>query len=85
MDDLPNTIIDASKQAGTHILVACTGGQETPQLDAILCCQQRGDVLWLWGARTREEARGRGLAQLLLVGYCWGSIYNLDQINIRNA
>ena len=70
-DELPATINAAAAEPGTHILVACSGGQGAP-LDALLCCQQRGDVLWLWGARTREERRGAGLAQLLLVGGCWG-------------
>ncbi|EFN58832.1 hypothetical protein CHLNCDRAFT_140669 [Chlorella variabilis] len=64
-DELPATINAAAAEPGTHILVACSGGQGAP-LDALLCCQQRGDVLWLWGARTREERRGAGLAQLLL-------------------
>ncbi|KAI3436658.1 hypothetical protein D9Q98_006074 [Chlorella vulgaris] len=63
-DDLPTTINAAASQPHTHILtVAASSGAP---LDALLCCQQRGDVLWLWGARTREEARGRGLARLLL-------------------
>lgn len=52
------------------MLAACTGG-EGRQLDALLCCQERGDVLWLFGARTAEELRGNGLAGLLLVSYRW--------------
>ena len=76
-DDLPDTINASAAQPGTHILVATAGsGGEGAPVDALLCCQQRGSVLWLWGARTREEKRGRGLAELLLVSdgglaCCW--------------
>ena len=56
--------------AGNHLLAACTGG-EGGQLDALLCCQERGDVLWLFGARTAEELRGNGLAGMLLVRCGW--------------
>jgi ribosomal protein S18 acetylase RimI-like enzyme len=31
-----------------------------------VCSQKRGDVVFVWGARTREEARGRGLAAQLI-------------------
>lgn len=66
-DDLPDTISSTAAQPSSHLLVASTGG-EGGQLDALLCCQQRGKVLWLFGARTAEEKRGCGLAHLLLVG-----------------
>ena len=72
-DDLPDTINASAAQSGTHILVATTGSGSVGgsggagSVDALLCCQQRRDVLWLWGARTREEKRGCGLAELLLV------------------
>ena len=73
-DELPDTINASAAQPGTHILVATAGsGGEGAPVDALLCCQQRRDVLWLWGARTREEKRGCGLAELLLVSE-WSSL-----------
>ena len=63
-DTLPNTLAARAAEPGTHVLAAESG---EGRLDALLCMQRRGDALWLWGARTREQARGQGLAQLLLV------------------
>lgn len=33
---------------------------------SLLCCQERGQALWIWGARTREDCRGQGLAKQML-------------------
>lgn len=32
----------------------------------MLCCQRRGNALWLFGVRTDEEFRGKGLASRLM-------------------
>lgn len=55
----------AAAQPGTHLLAASASSDG--RLDALLCCRQHGDTLWLWGARTREELRSLGLASALLV------------------
>lgn len=77
-DDLPERISRTLNDPATHILTAAAAaaadGPDSEldgpdaELDALLCCQQRGDVLWLYGARTREQRRGNGLAGALLVG-----------------
>lgn len=64
-DILPDRIIHDAARPDTHVLVAALPHDDS--VAALLCCQQRGDVLWLYGARTREDMRRRGLAELLLV------------------
>lgn len=67
-DVLPDRITGEAARPDTNVLVAAASADDT--VAALLCCQQRGDVLWLYGARTREDMRRRGLAELLLVGRC---------------
>ncbi|KAL4442969.1 hypothetical protein ABPG77_008460 [Micractinium sp. CCAP 211/92] len=63
-DVLPDRITGEAARPDTNVLVAAASADDT--VAALLCCQQRGDVLWLYGARTREDMRRRGLAELLL-------------------
>ena len=65
-DDLPQRINEEAARPCTHALALATGGAGAP-LDALLCCQLRGDVLWVYGARTRGSLRGLGMASRLLV------------------
>jgi hypothetical protein len=62
-DALPNTINSYLTQPDTYIY-ACT---EEDTLQALLCCQLRAHLLYIWGARTRDIYQGKGLAKMLLV------------------
>ena len=52
-------------EPGTRVWVAQRDGNSVPE--SLICCQPRGDALWVWGARTLAAARGCGLGALLLV------------------
>ncbi|GAB4820714.1 hypothetical protein N2152v2_007760 [Parachlorella kessleri] len=62
-DSLPKHINQQAAEPHAHIFVA-----ESRQgaVDALVCSQRHGDIVFLWGVRTREAARGKGLGTLLL-------------------
>lgn len=64
-DALPYEINEQARDPSTRVFV-CADAEED-RLQALMACQVRGQVLWLWGARTREERRGQGLAKQLMV------------------
>ena len=64
-DPLPKYLAAQMAEPGTRVWVAQREG--SPAAESLICCQPRGDALWVWGARTLAAARGRGLGALLLV------------------
>jgi len=65
-DPLPQYLAAQMAEPGTRVWVAQREGRAAPE--SLICCQPRGDALWVWGARTLAAARGCGLGALLLVG-----------------
>ncbi|KAL4457696.1 hypothetical protein ABPG75_012561 [Micractinium tetrahymenae] len=63
-DTLPDRIDGEAARPDTHVLVAAVAADDS--VAALLCCRQQGNVLFLYGARTHEDMRRRGLAELLL-------------------
>ena len=68
-DPLPQYLAAQMAEPGTRVWVAQREGRAAPE--SLICCQPRGDALWVWGARTLAAARGYGLGALLLVGLAW--------------
>lgn len=63
-DPLPQYLAAQMAEPGTRVWVAQRDGNSVPE--SLICCQPRGDALWVWGARTLAAARGCGLGALLL-------------------
>ncbi|PRW33510.1 GCN5 family acetyltransferase [Chlorella sorokiniana] len=63
-DPLPKYLAAQLAEPGTRVWVAQREGSSAPE--SLICCQPRGDALWVWGARTLAAARGCGLGALLL-------------------
>ena len=68
-DALPSFINTNAAQPSTKIFahVGDPEGNLEDRLHALICCQVRGRVLWVWGARTREEQKGKGMGKQMLV------------------
>ena len=62
-DPLLRSIAGLTERPGVRLFVAEGGGGA----EALIGCHHADDVLFVFGARTREEARGRGLGARLLV------------------
>lgn len=66
-DTLPNFLgkyDQSSRDRATHVFVAARS--EDDVMHALICCQRREDILWIFGLRTDEEYRGMGLASSLM-------------------
>ena len=73
-DQLPNRINEHASRPDTDIFT-CTvlPNQGTHDhmgpIDGLVCCQRRGEALWVRGLRVREQHRNKGLATALLVRF----------------
>ncbi|KAL4536065.1 hypothetical protein Ndes2437B_g05501 [Nannochloris sp. 'desiccata'] len=79
-DALPKVIDTYHTQPDTYIYVCEAEGT----LQSLICCQLRGQVFYIWGARTRDVYRGKGMAKLLLrhLEVQTACLYSLDSTSI---